>query len=269
VTLVTNTGSFGQFRAARMLVRGESSWPLASTRWTQLRLRGAGSLDTTPGAAGADTAPVVAGSHADTRTTAFALGANTPTDLSRDEAGGLTWTTPALTRDLEVSGPLSLRLFATSTTPDLAWSVRLTDVWPDGRSEWITDGYLRATLRRVDPARSLRDRRGTIVRPWLTYDHVDSLPLAAPVEYRIDLIGTSNVFRAGHRLRLDLLGVSNAMADSGRSGGTGVVQVLRDPDHPSALMLPVIPGRCQSSTPLAPGTPAVRCAGSYREAVGR
>jgi putative CocE/NonD family hydrolase len=252
-----------------MAVRGESSWPLASTRWTQLRLGANASLDTEPGAPGADTTPVVAGSHPDMRTTAFALGADTPTDLSREEATGLTWTTPRLTRDLEVSGPLSLRLFATSTAPDLAWSVRLTDVWPDGRSEWITDGYLRAALRRVDPERSLRDRGGTIVRPWLTYDRVDLVPLAEPVEYRIDLIGTSNVFRAGHRLRLDLLGVSNAMADSARSGGTGVVQILRDPAHPSALMLPVIPGRCQSSKPLAPDTPAVRCAGSYSEAVGR
>ena len=269
VTLVTNTGSFSEFRAARLLVRQEDAWPLPSTRWTKLRLGAGGALDTRAPAAGADTAPILAGAHPDMRTTAFALGDNTPTDLSRDESTGLTWTTAPLEHDLELSGPLSLDLFATSTAPDFVWSVRLTDVWPDGRSEWITDGYLRATLRRVDSARSLRSRRGTIVRPWLTYDHSDPVPLATPVEYRIDLIGTSNVFRAGHRLRVDLLGVSNAMADSARSGGAGVVQVLRDADHPSALLVPVIPARCQTSKPLAADTPKVSCARSFSDAVGR
>ena len=66
-----------------------------------------------------------------------------------------------------------------------------------------------------------------IVRPWLTYDRSELVPLAAPVEYRIDLIGTSNVFRTGHRLRLDVLGVSNSQADSARTGGIGAVQILR------------------------------------------
>jgi uncharacterized protein len=269
VTLVTNTGSFAQFRAARMLVRPESAWPLPDTKWTRLRLDAGGVLDTKPTAAGADVAPIVAGAHTDLRTTAFALGANTPTDLTNDEKTGLTWTTPVLEHDLEVSGPMSLRLFATSTSPDVSWSVRLTDVWPDGTSQWITDGYLRASLRHVDRRLSLRDRHGAIVRPWLTYDRVEPVPLVAPVQYRIDLIAGSNVFRAGHRLRLDLLGVSNGQADSARTGGTGVVQVLRDRDHPSQLILPVIAGRCQDGGPLAADTPAVKCATSYAQAIGR
>jgi hypothetical protein len=269
VTLVTNTGSFGQFRAARMLVRQEPSWPLPETQWTRLRLGAGGTLDTKVSAPGSDLAPIVAGAHPDLRTTAFALGANTPTDLTNDEKSGLTWTTPVLEHDLEVSGPLSLRLFATSTSPDLNWSVRLTDVWPDGTSQWITDGYLRATLRHVDRRLSLHDSHGAIVRPWLTYDRVDPVPLASPVEYRIDLIGSSNVFRAGHRLRLDLLGVSNGQADSARTVGAGVVQVLRDPGHPSELILPVIPSRCQDGEPLATDTPAVGCASSFDQAIGR
>jgi predicted acyl esterase len=151
----------------------------------------------------------------------------------------------------------------------VSWSVRVTDVWTDGTSQWITDGYLRATLRHVDPRLSLHDRHGGIVRPWLTYDRVDPVPPAAPVEYRIDLIGSSNVFRAGHRLRLDLLDVSNGQADSARTVGAGAVQVLRDADHPSQLILPVIPGRCQDGAPLAADTPAVHCASSFDQAIGR
>jgi putative CocE/NonD family hydrolase len=279
VTLVTGTGGFQEFRAGRLLVRGEASWPLPQTHWTHLHLGpgpsgSASSLNdgtlapAVPAGTTTDTAPVLTGAHADLRTSAYALGANAVTDMTKEERTGLSWTTPVLGRDLEVSGPIALRLFASTTAPDLTWSVRLTDVWPDGRSEWVTDGYLRATLRRIDPQRSLRDRRGSIVRPWLTYDHVDALPFAAPVEYRIDVIGTSNVFRAGHRIRLDVLPVADAEADSARTGGAGTVTVLHDADHPSALTLPVIPARCQDSKPLATDTPKVSCASSYRQAVG-
>jgi predicted acyl esterase len=268
VTLVTGTGGLQEFRAGRLLVRGEDGWPLPATHWTRLMLSGGGALTGGRPAVGVDVAPVLAGAAPDPRTTAYALGANAPSDLRAQEAAGLTWTTPVLQRDLEVSGPLSVRLFAESTAPDLAWSVRLADVWPDGRSEWITDGYLRAGLRHVDETLSLRDGRGGIVRPWLTYDRLEPVPLAEPVEYRIDLIGTSNVFRAGHRLRLDVLGVASAMADSARTGGAGAVRVLRGPDTPSALILPVIGGRCQTSAPLALDTPAVDCAPDYRKAVG-
>ncbi len=182
------------------------------------------------------------------------------TDLRDDESAGLTYTTPVLAHDLEVSGPLSLRLFASSTSPDFDWAVRVTDVWPDGRSEWITDGYLRASLRKVAPDLSLRDSAGAIVRPWLTYDTPEQVPVGQPVEYRLDVIGTSNVFRAGHRLRLDVLPVASSQADAPRSGGAGAVTVLRDASHPSALLLPEIPGRCGRGTPLTPGTPAVHCA---------
>jgi putative CocE/NonD family hydrolase len=215
-----------------------------------------------------DTAPLLSAPHADLRTSAFVLGASQPTDLRNEERTGLTWTSPALHGDLEVSGPVSLRLFASATAPDFDWSVRLADVWPDGRSEWITDGYLRASLRHVDSNLSLRSRSGAIVRPWLTFDRPEAVPIAEPVEYDIDLVGTSNVFRAGHRLRVDVLPVADAEVDSARTGGAGVVTVLHDAAHPSTLMLPVIPSRCQASQPLAPDTPSVRCVRSYEAALG-
>jgi hypothetical protein len=95
------------------------------------------------------------------------------------------------------------------------------------------------------------------------------VPLGQPVEYRLDVIGTSNVFRAGHRIRLDVLPVASAEADSARTGGAGAVTVLRDAAHPSSLMLPVIPDRCGRSVPLTPGTPGVTsCAASYGAAIG-
>lgn len=270
VTLTTNTGSVGDFRAGRVLVRQETEWPLAGTAWTRLHLAEGGALTprfpSAPGAA--DTAALASAGNADLRTAGWLLG-NRATDLSTQERTGLTYTTPVLRRNLEVTGPISLRLFASSTAPDFDWAVRLTDVWPDGRSEWITDGYLRASLRKVDPRLSLRDDSGAIVRPWLTYDWSEPAPVGQPVEYLVDVIATSNVFRAGHRLRLDILPVASAEPDSARTGGAGIVTVLHDPAHPSSMSLPVIPNRCGRGTPLAPDAPRIEsCAMSFGEAVG-
>jgi putative CocE/NonD family hydrolase len=278
VTLVTNTGSIGQFQSGQVLVRGESAWPLPSTDWTRLYL-GAGPSgsassindgtlsDAPPRTADpGDSAPIVAGPHEDLRTSTFA--GTEQADLRNEEGSGLTYTTPVLKRALEVSGPLALRVFGTATVSDFDWSVRVADVWPDGSSQWITDGYLRASLRRVDSGRSLRDPAGDIVRPWLTYDSPMTVPTGDPVEYQIDVIGTSNVFAPGHRLRLDILPAGEGGVDSTRTGGGGTLGVLRDPAHPSSLMIPVIPGACGRGAALTASTPGLKCARSYREAIG-
>ena len=247
VTLMTNTGSNGTFRDGQVLVRGEKAWPLPATRWTTLRL-GAGTLAVAP-------APGV-----DMRTDGFVRGRSGPGDLRDAERGALTFTTPVLKRDLEVTGPIALKLLASSTARDFDWTVRLTDVWPDGRSEWISDGSLRASLRKVDEARSLRARDGRIVRPWHTFDTSEPVPLGEPVEYLVDVIATSNVFRAGHRLRVSLL--PTGATDTPRTGGAGAVTV-----QSAELTLPVIPRRCHRGAPLTAATPKVRCARSYEEAV--
>jgi hypothetical protein len=278
VTVVSNTGSVAQFKSDQLLVRGAGSWPLPSTRWTPLYLGAGksgsaqslndGTLSPRASRAGAasDAAPLASGPHEDLRTQMFA-GVEQP-DLRNEEHAGLTYTTPPFRHDLELTGPIALRLWATATAPNFDWAVRIADVWPNGESQWITDGYLRADLRRVDPALSLRDGRGEIVRPWLTYSTPQPVPIGQPVRYLIDAIETSNVFRAGHRLRLDILPVSDSQLDGPRTGGAGAVEVLRDAAHPSSLMLPVIPGQCQDGQPMTAATPAVHCASSYAEAIG-
>jgi hypothetical protein len=278
VTLVTNTGSVAQFQSDQLLVRGAGAWPLPDTQWTPLYLDAgksgsARSLNDgtlsgrspQPGAA-PDVAPLLSGSHEDLRTQLFA-GAE-QADLRNEENDALTYTTPAFKHDLEVTGPITLRLFATATAPGFDWAVRVADVWPDGESQWITDGYLRADLRQINPALSLYDAGGDVIRPWLTYSTAQPVPIGQPVRYLIDVIETSNVFRAGHRLRLDIMPVAEGGLDAPRTGGAGAVEVLRDPTHPSALMLPVIPGRCQLGRPLVAATPAVSCADSYAQALG-
>lgn len=280
VTLVTNLGGVEAYRRGHVLVRSEPSWPLPGTDWTRLHLAGGpsgsarsrndGTLTVEPPPAGAqpDRSPLLSlpllGS--DRRTSGFVLGANQPSDLREEERGALTYTTPAFTEELEVSGPIALRLFAATTVPDLDWTVRIADVWPDGRSEWITDGSLRATLRAVDPERSLRDPRdGSIVRPWHPFDTREAVPRGEPVEYQVDVTGTSNVFRAGHRLRLSVV-PGKGPRDTPLA--LGAISVLRDAAHPSSLSLPVIPDRCGRSEPLLAGGPKpAACARSYADAV--
>lgn len=259
VTIATLTGSHDGWHRAEALAREEDAWPLTGTRWTTLRLGGDGALAEAAAAAvaAARTAPLVPTPRGDLRGIALLAGTSTPTDLRAEEALGLSWTTPAFKRDLEVTGPLTLRLTASTSAPDFDLIVRVTDVHPGGASEWITDGALRASLRKLDPAQ----QRGG--RVWHTFDERQPVPAGASVEYAVDVIPTSNVFRAGHRLRVSLLSVAGGALDSPVTGGAGTVTV-----HDGALTLPVIGDRCDSGTPLAEGTPKVACAGSFAEALG-
>ena len=77
-----------------------------------------------------------------------------PMDQRLDEPQGLTYTTPVLTQSLHLAGPSELRFWAITEGSDMAWVARLEDVAPDGSASLITQGWLRASFRYVDPARS-------------------------------------------------------------------------------------------------------------------
>jgi putative CocE/NonD family hydrolase len=259
VTVVNNLGTPSGYERGEVLVRGERSWPLPSTRFTRLHL-GDKSLTRSAAASEAtDTAPLAsAGPAGELRTTLVASGGlpqeqqdtlvtNTMDDLRPREAAGLTYTTPPLVEDVELTGPVVAHLFAATTAPDFDWQVRLTDVHPDGRSSWISDGQLRASLREIDTARSRRDSRGDIIRPWYTFAAHQSVPAGKVVEYYVELGPTSNIFRPGDRIRLDIQPVADAYVDSARTGGAGVLQIARGGAHDSSVLLPLVPHRCQRS----------------------
>jgi putative CocE/NonD family hydrolase len=276
VTLVTNLGSLAGYQQGRVLVRGEEDWPLPGTEWTRLFLSpgptgsavslndGALALDSAP-TESLSVAPLLsaAGPRVDLRiAVSAAMTANRAQeivpfeligDLRSEELTGLTFTTAPLAGDVEVSGPITVRLFATSTAPNFEWTVRLTDVWPDGRSEWITDGQLRASLRRVDDVRSLKNHDGEIVFPFHPFAAHEPVPVAQTVEYLLTVAPTSNVFAAGHRIRLDVAPVLAQSADSIRTGGAGVVAIHQGGDHASSVLLPVVPSRCRLGRPGVSG----------------
>src|SRR3954463_10339477 len=259
VTVVNNLGTPSGYERGEVLVRGEPAWPLPSTRFTRLHLGDKALTASAARTEATDTAPLAsAGPFGELRTTLVASGGlpqeqqdtlvtNTMDDLRPREAAGLTYTTPPLAEDVELTGPVVAHLFAATTAPDFDWQVRLTDVHPDGRSSWISDGQLRASLREIDPQRSRRDRRGDIIRPWYTFAGHQSVPFGEVTEYYVELGPTSNIFRAGDRIHLDIQPVADAYVDSVRTGGAGVLQIARGGPHDSSVLLPLVPHRCRRS----------------------
>ena len=154
-----------------------------------------------------------------------------PTDNRALEARPdvLTYTTPPLSSDVEVIGPVRLELYATSSLPYTDFFGRLCDVHPDGRSINICDG-----LFRVEPGKGdLRQPDGSL-------------------RIEVDLWATAMRFRRGHRLRLQVSSGAhprwNRNLGTGEPVGTGTRMVAADQTiyhdraHPSALVLPVVAG---------------------------
>ena len=88
-------------------------------------------------------------------------------------------------RDLEVTGPIRLKLFASTDGPDTDWTAMLVDVSPTGYAKNLCDGILRA-----------RYREG--------FEQPRMLEPGAVHEYEIKVGVTSNVFKKGHRIRLQV-----------------------------------------------------------------
>ncbi len=144
----------------------------------------------------------------------------------------LVYTSAPLERDLEVTGPLSATLWIASSARDTDFTAKLVEVHPDGTARAINDGILRARYR---SSRS---------KPEL-------LSPGVPTEITIDVGASSNLFRAGHRIRLDISSSNFPRFDRNpNTGGTfgedaellrANQTVFHDAKHPSRLVLPVVP----------------------------
>lgn len=122
--------------------------------------------------------------------------ARPPRARKSDPPSVLYWHTAPLEADLDVAGDIELQLSATSTAMDTAWIVMLRDIAPDGTITNITGGWLRASLREIDPDAS---RTGA---PVLPCRNPQAVPIGEPVNYRIPLVPNARRFAAGHRIQL-------------------------------------------------------------------
>ncbi|VEG54297.1 putative hydrolase, CocE/NonD family [Mycolicibacterium aurum] len=113
-----------------------------------------------------------------------------------DPPSALTWTSTPLDHDLDVVGPIELRLTASATAMDTAWIALLQDVSPDDEVTDVTAGWLRASLRAVDEQASIDGA------PVLPCTDAAAVPLGEYVTYRIPLVPNARRFSAGHRVRL-------------------------------------------------------------------
>jgi putative CocE/NonD family hydrolase len=144
----------------------------------------------------------------------------------------LCYTSAPLERDMEVTGPIRAVLYASTDGPDTDWTVKLVDVSPDGYAMNLCDGILRARFHEGFESESL-------LEPNRIY------------RYEIDVAATGNLFLEGHRIRLEISSSNFPRFDRNPNTGNELGRdtemrrarqtVYHDSDHPSHVLLPVIP----------------------------
>lgn len=231
--------------------RDEQEWPLARANETRYYLHSAGQANTLTGDGSLSTTapaeeyidrydydpahPVITCGGALLMTPEYRPGVfdQRPTEQRPDV---LVYTTPVLEQDVEVTGPISVHLWASSSAPDTDFVARLVDVYPDGYAHNLTDGIIRARYRDFS-----HGAEPSLIEPDKAY------------AYDIDLWATSNLFQKGHHIRLDITSSNfprwdrnpNTGHDFGTDGQQDLVvarqTILHDAEHASYVTLPIIP----------------------------
>ena len=178
--------------------RGENEWPLPRTQYTPFYLHSNGNaneitgdgvlIDAKPDTSGSDTfvydpnnpTPTAGGNN-------FRGAPAGPRDQTtveqRDDV--LVYTSSQLTEAIEVTGPVQMILFAATSATDTDFTAKLVDVHPDGRAFNLCDGIIRARWRNAGS-------KPELIEPEKCY------------RYEIDVWVTSNVFKPGHRIRVEI-----------------------------------------------------------------
>ena len=144
----------------------------------------------------------------------------------------LVYSTPPLEKDTEVTGPVTVTLWASTSTTDTDFTAKLVDVCEDGCARNLTDGIIRARYRD-----SMSNP--TLLEPNRSYC------------YEIDLWATSNVFKAGHRIRLEVSSSNFPRFDRNTNTGNIIAEdtelrpalqtVFHDVQQASYISLSVVP----------------------------
>ncbi len=170
----------------KFVLRAENEWPLARTQWTKYFLQ--------PEDNGLATAEPSA----------------TTTVSYQTDSDGLTFSTPPLTKSLEITGPVAAKLWVSSDTTDADLILALRVFDPAGKEVTFIGsndprvpvglGWLRASHRKLDPAKSLP------YRPWHTHDEKKPLTPGETVELDVEIWPTSIVVPPSYRLALSVRG---------------------------------------------------------------
>jgi uncharacterized protein len=230
--------------------RGEQEWPLKRKKYTRYYLHSDGHANTKSGTGTlSDKAPAqepVDRYTYDPGNPVPSLGGpicctgDPHADGSYDQSevetrpDVLVYTTPALERGIEVTGPLKVVLYASSSAKDTDFTAKLVDVYPDGKAYNVQEGVLRA-----------RYREGFTKTAWMKSGEPNEIP--------IDLEATSNYFGPGHRIRLEISSSNFPRFDRNlNTGGNNFDetkwlsadnQIHHAGGKASYILLPVIPER--------------------------
>jgi hypothetical protein len=221
--------------------RSEQEWPLARTQYVPYFLSSVGQANSAAGNGTLTTSVPIAQEPVDSYTYDPLHPVPTAGGAMIGPAAGivrqndievrhdvLVYTTPSLNQDMEVTGPISLILYVSTTAPNTDFTAKLVDVHEDGSAFNISEGILRRSYQEVHGPSAER-----------TY------------EIRLELWPTSMVFFKGHRIRLEVSSSNFPRFDRNPNTGNRIASevnviparqtVRHGRVYPSRLILPIIP----------------------------
>lgn len=143
----------------------------------------------------------------------------------------LVYSTPPLKNDIEITGPVTALIYASSSALNTDFTAKLVDVYPDGRAIRICEGIIRADHRNPELT-------PTNIEPGKVY------------KFNIDLWATSNVFKKGHKIRVEISSSNFPRFDRNLNTGNYFATetkwvkaeqtVFHNEQYPSCIILPVI-----------------------------
>lgn len=159
-------------------------------------------------------------------------------DRAEEDKKLLTYTSQPVEQDMQITGHPIVTLYVSSTHEDGAFFVYLEDVSPDGRVTYITEGQLRAMMRKVSDEKPLYTKFG----PYRNEKREDAMPLVSGeiAELTFDLWPISVLIRKGHCIRVAIAGADKDSFECyPREGGDPEITVSRNKAYPSHIVLPV------------------------------
>jgi len=224
--------------------RDEKDWPLPDTDYTKYYLHSGGRANTRYGDGSLDTMP-----PGEEPADMYLYDPRNPTPTKSGKLGPsflqgafdqreieerndvLVYTSSILETDLEVTGPIELELWAASSAVDTDFTGKLVDIWPDGKAYNLVDSIVRARYRDSE-------YQAELIRPGKIY------------RYSFSLGSTANVFKSGHRIRIQISSSNFPKWDRNLNTGhpigedaalkAAVQTIYHDKKHPSCIILPVI-----------------------------
>jgi putative CocE/NonD family hydrolase len=225
------------FVMGKNIWRFENEWPLARTKYTKYYFHSSGKANT---ASGNGVLEITMQKNNFTDTFRYdpsdpvpTIGNLEPVDQRKAEAREdvLVYSTDVLKKDIEVTGPITVELYASSSAVNTDFTGKLVDVYPDGRAIVLCQGIIRASFRDTNATPSF-------IQPGKIY------------KYNINVWATSNVFKSGHRIRVEISSSNFPMYDRNLNSaiipalGTSYVKakqtIYHNKEYPSCIILPII-----------------------------